>query len=127
MQNNYFALRYSSKPKLLYEEEMNYGLKNVVLQSNYPAEYKSNEKLVLKISGDPDRSKSNIIFLHGTGQKNLKHLSWFIRNLPKYGFSGIMMILPYHFDRTPVGYKSGELFMETNAALLRDRFERVEI
>jgi pimeloyl-ACP methyl ester carboxylesterase len=127
MQNNYFALRYPNNPELVYEKETDDGIKHVVLNSNYPAEYKNNEKLVLKISGNPAGSYGNIIFLHGTGQKNLKHLLWFIKNMPEYGFSGTMMILPYHFDRTPIGYKSGELFMETNAKLLRNRFENAVV
>ncbi|MEA2065637.1 MAG: alpha/beta hydrolase family protein [Thermotogota bacterium] len=127
MQKNYFALRYPNNPELVYEKETDDGIKHVVLNSNYPAEYKNNEKLVLKISGNPAGSSGNIIFLHGTGQKNLKHLLWFIKNMPEYGFSGTMMILPYHFDRTPIGYKSGELFMETNATLLRNRFENAVV
>ncbi|MFO7881232.1 MAG: alpha/beta hydrolase family protein [Kosmotogaceae bacterium] len=127
MQNNYFAFRYSNKPKLIYQEEIEDGLKQIILQSNYPAEHKNNEKLILKLSGNPECSEGNIIFLHGTGQKNLKHLLWFIKKMPEYGFSGTMMILPYHFERTPIGYKSGELFMETNAALLRNRFENAVV
>lgn len=127
MQNDYFALRYSNNPELIYEKETEAGIKHVVLNSNYPTEYKNNEKLVLKISGDPERSSGNIIFLHGTGQKNLKHLLWFIEHMPEHGFSGTMMILPYHFERTPERYKSGELFMETNATLLRNRFENAVV
>ncbi len=38
-----------------------------------------------------------------------------------------MMILPYHFERTPDGYRSGQLFLDPRTDVLRDRFENAVV
>ncbi len=61
----------------------------------------------------PDNPKTNnpLIFLHGMGDKNLVPLSWFPREFAKHGIPSFLMILPYHFERTPKGMKSGKKFL----------------
>ena len=116
---NYFVTRFNREINILNEEISNNG-KLITLKSNYPSEYNSNNKLPLFLYG---KSKKAIIFLHGTGNKNLKYLKWFPENIAKFGYKGAMMILPYHFERTPENHKSGELFLDPDRVILRDRFE----
>ncbi len=120
---NIFALRFERKIKVLNEDESKES-RIITLESNYPSKYATNNRLPLYIYG---RGKKAIIFLHGTGNKNLKYLKWFPENFSKYGYLGAMMILPYHFERTPEGYKSGELFLDPDRSILRDRFENAVV
>jgi len=120
---NIFALRFERKIKVLNENESKEG-RIITLKSNYPSKYTTNNRLPLYIYG---RGKKAIIFLHGTGNKNLKYLKWFPENFSKYGYLGAMMILPYHFERTPEGHKSGELFLDPDKLTLRDRFENAVV
>ncbi len=61
----------------------------------------------------PDRIKTNkpVVFLHGLGNKNLIPLSWYPREFARNGIVSYLMILPYHFERTPVGMESGKKFL----------------
>ena len=60
------------------------------------------------------RVKGNLLFLHGMGDKNLKFLLYFPKELAKRGIRTLAMILPYHFDRTPKGMRSGEYILKGN-------------
>jgi cephalosporin-C deacetylase-like acetyl esterase len=53
-------------------------------------------------------TESTLIFLHGMGDRNLVPLSWFPRQFAENGIPSFLMILPYHFERTPKGMKSGK-------------------
>ena len=53
-------------------------------------------------------TESALIFLHGMGDRNLVPLSWFPRQFAENGIPSFLMILPYHFERTPKGMKSGK-------------------
>jgi esterase/lipase len=58
----------------------------------------------------------------------MRFLTYFPRWFAKRGFSSALMILPYHFDRTPDGKKSGEMFLETtDNSVLRSRFEHAVV
>ncbi len=54
------------------------------------------------------KTDSALIFLHGMGDRNLVPLSWFPKNFAENGIPSFLMILPYHFERTPKGMKSGK-------------------
>ncbi len=54
------------------------------------------------------KTDSALIFLHGMGDRNLVPLSWFPRKFAENGIPSFLMILPYHFERTPKGMKSGK-------------------
>ena len=58
--------------------------------------------------------KGNLLFLHGMGDKNLKFLMYFPKEFAKNGIRTLVTILPYHFERTPKGMKSGEYILKEN-------------
>ncbi|MBM7559584.1 alpha/beta hydrolase [Marinitoga litoralis] len=94
----------------------------VILKSNYPCEFSESKKIPLYIYDS--KSDKTLLFIHGLGTKNIKYLKWFPENFAKNGYNSALMVLPYHFERTPEGYKSGELFLSTtNNDILRSRFE----
>ncbi|KAF2956667.1 alpha/beta hydrolase [Marinitoga sp. 38H-ov] len=112
-----FAKNYDNNPVILKEEK-----EKTILKSNFPCEYPESSKIPLYIYNA--NSDKTLLFIHGLGTKNLKYLKWFPENFAKNGYNSALMILPYHFDRTPKGYKSGELFLSTtNNEILRSRFE----
>ena len=122
---NIFALRFSKEPQIINEKSMDGG-KELILKSNFPSEYPENNKIFLEFY--PSKSaKGTVLFIHGTGQKNLKYLRWFAKHFPDFSYNGALMVLPYHFSRTPKGYKSGELFMEAESDKLRGRFENAVV
>ncbi|NUV00282.1 lysophospholipase [Marinitoga sp. 1154] len=112
-----FAKNYSNNPIILKETN-----DLTLLKSNYPCKYSESSKIfVYTYNTQSDRT---LLFIHGLGTKNLKYLKWFPENFAKNGYNSALMILPYHFDRTPSGYKSGEMFLSTtNNYVLRARFE----
>ncbi len=54
------------------------------------------------------KTDTALVFLHGMGDRNLVPLSWFPREFAKNGIPSFLMILPFHFERTPKGMKSGK-------------------
>lgn len=60
------------------------------------------------------RVLGNLLFLHGMGDKNLKFLMYFPVQFAKRGIRTLVMILPYHFERTPKGIRSGEHVLKGN-------------
>ncbi|WGS64624.1 alpha/beta hydrolase [Marinitoga aeolica] len=112
-----FAKNYDDSPIILKEEN-----RKTILKSNYPCEYPESSKIPLYIYDA--KSDKTLLFIHGLGTRNLKYLKWFPENFAKNGYNSALMILPYHFDRTPKGHKSGELFLSTtDNYILRSRFE----
>ena len=112
-----FAKEYSHNPIILSE-----NANKVILRSNYPCEYPESSKIPVYLYNA--NSNKTLLFIHGLGTKNLKYLKWFPENFAKNGYNSALMILPYHFDRTPQGHKSGELFLSTtDNYILRSRFE----
>ena len=121
---NLFALRHERK--ILIRERVTTGNgEKIIFESNYGSSFAENNKLPLYVLGKG--KKGTVLFLHGTGEKNLKYLQWFPENFSRNGFTGAMMILPYHFERTPAGYKSGQLFLDPHTDILRERFENAVV
>ena len=54
------------------------------------------------------KTDSALVFLHGMGDRNLVPLSWFPKKFAENGIPSFLMILPFHFERTPKGMKSGK-------------------
>ena len=124
MEKEIFAKRYSDHPEIIERLETSKGSK-IVLKSNYPGEYPENGSIPLYLY--EGGRKGTVLFFHGRGEKNLDYLRWFPENLAKHGYSGAMMILPFHFERTPAGHKSGELFLDPRTDVLRERFENAVV
>jgi|YelNatPaOPRAMG01_1025707.scaffolds.fasta_scaffold56016_2 dienelactone hydrolase len=90
----------------------------------------------LKPSGDPkvdhvkailynsDHPKGAIVFIHGTGQKNFEPLMYYPKRFSQDGYTTIMPVLPYHFERTPLGQKSGIAFIKGTDVQLATRFDQ---
>ena len=87
-------------------------------------------------SGDPkvDRAraylfesrnpKGAVLFVHGTGQKNFNPLKYYPDYFADHGYTTIMPVLPYHFERTPDGKKSGLSFLQGNDVQIAERFDQ---
>jgi predicted esterase len=62
---------------------------------------------------NPSKKASNkiLLFLHGMGDRNLSPLTWFPQKFAEEGIPSYLLILPYHFERTPPGMKSGKKFL----------------
>lgn len=121
---NLFALRYKRQINLKDRSKLK-DEEKIILNSNYKSEFRENNNLPLYIFGNG--KKGTVLFIHGTGEKNLKYLKWFPKEFSKLGYTGAMMILPYHFERTPDGYKSGQLFLDPHTDILRGRFENAVV
>lgn len=65
----------------------------------------------LYLPDHPRKGADPVIFLHGMGTRNLVPLSWFPRHFALNGIPALLMILPFHFDRTPPGMTSGAKIM----------------
>ncbi|AKI97439.1 alpha/beta hydrolase family protein [Kosmotoga pacifica] len=120
-----FALRFTRSPLVLGERRIDGGTE-LILKSNFPSKYPENNNIFMEFYS-ASQAKGTVLFIHGTGQKNLKYLRWFAKHFPDFSLNGALMVLPYHFSRTPTGYRSGELFMETESDKLRDRFENAVV
>ncbi len=68
--------------------------------------------------------KGAIVFVHGTGQKNFEPLTYYPKKFLKDGYTTIMPVLPYHFERTPSGQKSGLSFIKGTDVQLATRFDQ---
>ena len=101
--------------------------KKVILKSPYPCEHRESSFIHLYIYPSSQK-RGTLLFLHGLGRYNLKYLRYFPRKMSSLGYSSALMILPYHFDRTPQGKKSGEMFLDTtDNPTLRSRFEHAAV
>ena len=115
----------SSHPKnaVILEEQPD----KVILKSNYPCDYEESGILPLYLYPSK-KSKKILLFVHGLGTNNIKYLKWFPKTFSENGYNAALMILPYHFERTPKGKKSGEMFLDTTDDLtLRGRFEHASV
>jgi len=124
MEKEIFVKRYSDHPEII-ETRDTADCSRVVLKSNYPSDFSENRSIPLYLySGG---KKGTVLFFHGRGEKNLDYLRWFPATFAKWGYSGAMMILPFHFERTPAGHRSGELFLDPRTDVLRERFENAVV
>lgn len=93
----------------------------IILKSNYPTEYNESSIIPLYFFPSKIKTQNTLLFIHGLGTKNIEYLKWFPEQFSKLGYNAFLMVLPYHFERTPYGFKSGELFLKPD--YLRERFE----
>lgn len=68
--------------------------------------------------------KGGIVFIHGTGDKNFNPLRFYPEKFKEKGYTTIMPVLPYHFDRTPEGEKSGSRLLKGDADEIGNHFEQ---
>lgn len=68
--------------------------------------------------------KGAVIFVHGTGQKNFEPLKYYPKKFAQFGYTTMMPVLPYHFERTPVGQKSGISFIKGTDVQLAKHFDQ---
>ena len=71
----------------------------IYFKSPFPSgnEKVDNAKALLYKSENP---KGAVIFIHGTGNKNFEPLKYYPKLLSQNGYTTLMPVLPYHFDRT---------------------------
>ncbi|MBO8139675.1 MAG: abhydrolase domain-containing 18 [Thermosipho sp. (in: Bacteria)] len=115
-----FVSSYSTNPIVVSETK-----EKIILKSNYPGEYSDSDILPLYFYPSKINTKNTLLFIHGLGTKNIEYLKWFPKQFSKLGYNAYLMILPYHFERTPKGFKSGELFLKPD--YLRERFEHAVV
>lgn len=89
---------------------------------NYEVEFPENKNVYVHVF-EPitEKFKGDIIFLHGIGDNNIPYLEWYGKFFQKKGYRTTFTIMPYHLQRTPYGYKGGELFYsaEPNKCVVR--------
>lgn len=124
MTRRVFIKNYPNEPHVIGEKDVKREGK-ILLKSNFPGEFPENDIVPLYIYRGGE--KGTILFLHGRGEKNLDYLRWFPKKFSEHGFHAAMMILPYHFERTPAGYRSGQLFLDPKTDVLRERFENAVV
>ena len=64
--------------------------------------------------------KEGVVFVHGLGSRNFEYLKYYPENLAKHGYTTIMPVLPYHFERMPKDKKID--FLSGTAADIEKRF-----
>ena len=117
-----FADTYTGDYRVLEESES-----KVILESPYPVDYPEVSRIHLYLYPSSG-GKGAVLFVHGLGRYNLRFLRWFPERFSRLGFTSALVVLPYHFDRTPRGFKSGELFLNTtDNDVLRSRFEHAVV
>ncbi|HHV71064.1 MAG TPA: alpha/beta hydrolase family protein [Clostridia bacterium] len=73
---------------------------------------------------EAEKPKGAVIFLHGLGNRNFKPLRYYPENFQHNGYTVVMPILPYHFERTPEGKKSGVAFLQGTDEEIMSHFEQ---
>ncbi len=68
--------------------------------------------------------KGAVVFVHGTGRKNFEPLKYYPEYFASRGYTTVMPVLPYHFERTPDGKTSGISFLQGNDAQIAGRFDQ---
>jgi esterase/lipase len=66
------------------------------------------------------QGKEGIVFVHGLGSRNFYYLKYYPENLVKHGYTIIMPVLPYHFERMPKDEKID--FLSGTAVDIENRF-----
>ncbi|MCD6238604.1 MAG: alpha/beta hydrolase family protein [Thermotogae bacterium] len=95
----------------------------LTFDSSYPTKYEEVKKAYvhLFLPGKEDISRT-LILLHGTGGRKLEHLYYFPYYFASNSIATAILILPYHYERTPKGHKSGDMIMDIDNAALKSRF-----
>ncbi len=88
-------------------------LSKITYPSFVDTHYEQSNRVVayMYMPDDPRRDVDPVIFIHGMGTRNLVPLSWFPQHLALNGIPALLMILPFHFDRTPPGMTGGAKIM----------------
>jgi pimeloyl-ACP methyl ester carboxylesterase len=99
-----------------YKEEVvkrykNYTLSRITFTSSYPLNFQNNDTVVVYHYKPKKRTKVKpVLILHGWKSITLVFEKLLSSFLVKGGYDTYLAILPFHFDRTPPGQKSGELY-----------------
>lgn len=80
-----------------------------------------NAKALLYKAKDP---KGAVIFIHGTGNKNFKPLQYYPNLLSQNGYTTLMPVLPYHFERTAENERSGSMLLKGDAVEIGQHFDQ---
>lgn len=48
---------------------------------------------------EADGAGEGVVFVHGMGKRSLSHLHYYPRMFAKHGFTAVMPVLPFHYDR----------------------------
>lgn len=85
-----------SRKNVVFEKESKNSL---CFNSAFPSGHKYVDKCkALLYEGN---NNEGIVFIHGLGSRNFEYLKYYPENLSKHGYTTIMPILPYHFERMP--------------------------
>ena len=97
------------------EEELkgclNIKINRITFNSSFPLNYPKNDRVVVyHYQSRINSSKDAVVLLHGWKSIGLCFEKLIALSLAKRGFHAFIFILPFHFERTPINRKSGELF-----------------
>ncbi len=108
-----YLYKYIKSP-IEYTKEVKSNYTEYIFSANYATEFEENKQVYVHIFEPKGAVKGDIIFLHGIGNKNISYLEWYGSFFQKKGYRASFTILPYHLQRTPKGYKGGDLFYSAN-------------
>lgn len=109
---DYEKKAFEPKEILLNEENKKYNATRIEFDSFIQTQ-DPEANIVIGYVYEPFEKKTSeiLIFLHGMGNRNLMPLSWFPKKFAENGITSYLMVLPYHFERTPKGMKSGKKYL----------------
>ncbi len=123
----YMDSQFINAPELFYERPQrvpifsnqlasktkHYELYKLECETCTSSEYKENNKIHLEYF-KVKQSPKVLLTLHGWGLRKREVEKTLSEHLAKQGISSIVIILPYHMERAPLGTWSGEYFLSGN-------------
>lgn len=92
----------------------------VAFPSAMATEHEVNDRVTLRVYMPADRlgPVPSVILLHYWGATDFGPEKAMAEHLNRRGIAGVILALPYHMERTPKGYRSGELAIQPDPAKL---------
>ncbi len=94
----------------------------VEFPSAYPSRYPANNTVHAwwLVPTDGEGRYPTVVLLHSLGIRRPELEMGLARELVRHGIAVFLMTLPYHMNRTPPGYGSGDLILSGDIPLLRE-------
>lgn len=67
-------------------------------------------------------SNEAVLFLHGVGRRRLAYLKFYPTKLLKMGFTALMPVLPFHYERVVPGHESYDTFIKGSTQAMESKF-----
>ncbi|MBN2323217.1 MAG: alpha/beta hydrolase [Spirochaetes bacterium] len=71
---------------------------------------------------ETEGADEGVVFVHGMGKKSLRFLHYYPRMLSKRGFSAVMPVLPFHYDRVSADHTHYDRFIGGPTEVMEQKF-----